>query len=175
MRPKEQRRLEGSAQRPMPLALVVGAALLALALGTASDAQARPVRDQAQREHQQRPQTGQTHRRAPQAATRPQRGMASYYAPHFRQRPTAAGGQFDPNSDTAAHRTLPPGTVARVTNLANGRSAVVTIRDRGPHARGRIVDVSPRVTEDLHMRDAGVTRVILQPITVPAAGSQRRG
>lgn len=175
MRPNEQRRLEGSVQRPMRLALAFGAAILALALGAASDAEARPARDEAQRGHQHRPRAGQAHRRVPQSATRPQRGMASYYAPHFRQRPTAAGGRFDPNSDTAAHRTLPLGTVARVTNLANGRSAVVTIRDRGPHARGRIVDVSPRVAEDLHMRDAGVTRVILQPITVPAAGSRRRG
>lgn len=159
----------------MRLALAFGAAILALALSAASGAEARQVRDQAQREHQHRPRAGQAHRHAPQAAARPQRGMASYYAPHFRQRPTAAGGRFDPNSDTAAHRTLPLGTVARVTNLANGRSAVVTIRDRGPHARGRIVDVSPRVAEDLHMRDAGVTRVILQPITVPPAGSRRRG
>ncbi|WP_367617410.1 septal ring lytic transglycosylase RlpA family protein [Plastoroseomonas hellenica] len=151
--------------------LAVGAAILAVALSAAPGAEARPARDQAQRENQHRPRAGQ----APQAAARPQQGMASYYAPRFSTRRTAAGGRFDPNSDTAAHRTLPLGTVARVTNLANGRSAVVTIRDRGPHARGRIVDVSPRVAEDLRMRDAGVTRVILQPIAVPATGSRRRG
>jgi rare lipoprotein A len=69
----------------------------------------------------------------------------------------------------------PQGLSARVTNLANGRSAVVTIRDRGPHARGRIVDVSPRIADERRMRDAGVTRVVLQPISVPDAGSRRRG
>ena len=63
----------------------------------------------------------------------------------------ADGGRFDPGSDTVASRTLPLGTQARVTNLRNGRSAVVSVRDRGPHRGGRILDVSPGVAARLGM------------------------
>jgi rare lipoprotein A len=155
------------------MALAIGAAALVAAFAAAPAAEARSARERAQRDQPAR--TGQAARPPRDAAARPQRGVASYYSPRFRNRRTAEGGRFDPASDTAAHRTLPLGTVARVTNLANGRSAVVTIRDRGPHARGRIVDVSPRVADELRMRDAGVTRVVLQPISVPPAASRRRG
>ena len=72
-----------------------------------------------------------------------QRGEASYYDPEFAGRRTASGERFDPGSDTAAHRTLPFGTVAEVTNLRTGESERVTIRDRGPFVRGRVIDVSP--------------------------------
>jgi rare lipoprotein A len=175
MRPKGQRRCEGSLWHRVPQALAVSAAVLASAWGANSAAEARPSREQVQREQVERVRTGQARRRAQSSSVGLQEGMASYYAPRFRARPTAEGGRFDPTSDTAAHRTLPLGTVVRVTNLANGRSAIATVRDRGPHARGRIVDVSPKVADELRMRDAGVTRVVLQPISVPSSGSRRPG
>ena len=62
-------------------------------------------------------------------------------------------------SDSAASKTLPLGTTARVTNLRNGRSAIVTIRDRGPHAKGRIIDVSIGIAGRLGMTHSGVAQV----------------
>ena len=64
----------------------------------------------------------------------------------------------------AAHRTLPFGTHVRVTNLDNGRSAVVTIVDRGPFVRGRIIDVSTNAADALGFRRAGVARVVIEPL-----------
>ncbi len=81
-------------------------------------------------------------------------GKASYYSGRGR---TASGGHV--GSLTAAHRTLPFGTKVRVTNLSNGHSAVVTINDRGPFVRGRIIDVSTGAASVLGMRHAGVARV----------------
>jgi peptidoglycan lytic transglycosylase len=81
-------------------------------------------------------------------------GRASYYSGTGR---TASGGHV--GSLTAAHRSLPFGTKVRVTNLSNGRSAVVTINDRGPFVRGRIIDVSTGAANVLGMRHAGVAHV----------------
>ena len=112
----------------------------------------------------------------PPAGPPAQHGQASYYGSEFNGRRTASGERFDPRSNVAAHRTLPLGTVARVTNLRNGRSEVVRIADRGPYIRGRIVDVSPRTAERLGMRQQGVAPVALTPLSIPgrqaaAAGS----
>lgn len=82
----------------------------------------------------------------------------------------ADGGRFDPRSDAAAHRTLPLGSKARVRNLGNGRSETVTVRDRGPHARGRILDVSPGTAERLGRKEDGVA-----PVEVTPAGAPRTG
>jgi rare lipoprotein A len=98
---------------------------------------------------------------------RKQKGRASYYARQFANRKMAGGGLFDPNSDTAASKTLPLGTTAKVTNLANGRSATVTVQDRGPFIDGRVVDVTPKVAEQLDIRKSGVAPVIVAPIAVP--------
>jgi rare lipoprotein A len=105
----------------------------------------------------------------PQAAAPSQRGEASYYGPGFEGRRTASGERFDATSDTAAHRTLPLGTVAEVTNLETGQSERVTIRDRGPYVRGRVIDVTPRTAERLGMRRQGVAPVEVTPIAVPPA------
>lgn len=91
-------------------------------------------------------------------------GKASYYAHYFAGRRMANGQRFDPNSNTAAHRTLPFGTVLHVTNPANGRSAVVVVRDRGPFSHGRVLDLSPRVAGDLGMRGTGVAHVVARPV-----------
>ena len=116
----------------------------------------------------QRPGThGGAHRPAPPAeapspytVSRPHlTGVASYYARHFNGRRMANGQAFDPHSDTIAHRTLPFGTRVRITNLANGRSVYGTVRDRGPYARGRLLDVSPRIAGDLGMLHSGLATV----------------
>ncbi len=97
--------------------------------------------------------------------------MASYYARRFAGRRMADGTPMRPESDNAASRVLPLGSMARVTNLQNGRSAVVTIRDRGPHVRGRIIDLSPRTALQLGFLRAGVARVEVTPLTAAQAGA----
>ncbi|MCZ8369180.1 MAG: septal ring lytic transglycosylase RlpA family protein [Porphyrobacter sp.] len=77
------------------------------------------------------------------------RGSASYYAARFDGRRTASGERFDNAQMTAAHRTLPFGSLVRVTNTANGRSVVVRITDRGPFTRGRLIDVTRAAAEEL--------------------------
>jgi rare lipoprotein A len=74
--------------------------------------------------------------------TSSQSGMASYYGSESGSQ-TASGQRFNPNAMTAAHRTLPFGTKVRVTNKNNGKSVIVTINDRGPFIRGRIIDLTP--------------------------------
>jgi rare lipoprotein A len=98
---------------------------------------------------------------------RKQRGPASYYSRRFAGRQTASGAPFNPNANIAASKQLPLGTTARVTNLHNGRSAHVVVADRGPYARNRIMDVSPKVADDLGMKKEGTTPVEVAPIEVP--------
>ena len=94
-----------------------------------------------------------------------QRGQGSFYHPrNFTGRPMANGDRFDPNSNSAASRTLPLGTVAEVTNLQNGETRRVVIEDRGPYVGGRIIDVSPRTATELGMRDEGVVPVEVRPV-----------
>ncbi len=93
-----------------------------------------------------------------------QMGVASFYARHFNGRRMANGRPFDPQSDTIAHRSLPFGTVVRVTNLNNGLSTTGVVRDRGPWIRGRIVDVSPRIAHNLDMIRSGIARVEVVPV-----------
>jgi rare lipoprotein A len=95
------------------------------------------------------------------------KGKASYYGRQFHGKKMADGTSMNPNSNVAASRTLPLGTTAEVTNLANGKSEVVEIRDRGPYVDGRIVDVSPKVAEKLDMKKDGVAPVVVAPLKVP--------
>ncbi|HET9148729.1 MAG TPA: septal ring lytic transglycosylase RlpA family protein [Acetobacteraceae bacterium] len=94
-------------------------------------------------------------------------GKASFYSRRFDGRKTAAGQRFNPNTNTAASKTLPIGTTAKVINLATGRSATVTVNDRGPYARGRMLDVTPKVAASLNMKRKGVAPVVVAPIAVP--------
>lgn len=87
------------------------------------------------------------------------RGKASWYGPEFQGSPTASGEPFDMHALTAAHRTLPLGSYARVRNLDNGRSVVVRINDRGPHARRRMIDLSYAAAQEIRMVGAGTARV----------------
>ena len=107
---------------------------------------------------------------------RVQRGLASHYGGRFHGRRMANGERFSRHSNSAASRTLPLGTIARVTNLRNGRTAQVEIEDRGPYGRGRILDVSPRTAELLGMPRGGTAPVEVAPIAMPQRdGSVRRG
>ena len=98
---------------------------------------------------------------------RVQRGRASYYGREFNGRRMANGRPFHPNSEAAASKTLPLGTTARVTNLQNGRSTTVRVEDRGPQARGRVLDVSPKAAQQLDLQHEGVAPVAIAPIAVP--------
>ena len=104
-------------------------------------------------------------------------GNASFYAGKFSGRKMADGTRMNPQNDNAASKTLPLGTTAKVTNLKTGQSAVVTIRDRGPYVRGRIVDLSPSTAEKVGIdRREGVAKVEVTPITVPLPdGSAKAG
>ena len=79
----------------------------------------------------------------------------------------ANGERFDRFEMTAAHRSLPFNTVVRVTALASGREVTVRITDRGPHVRGRIIDLSEQAAGELGIRDGGVARVRIEPVELP--------
>ncbi len=89
-------------------------------------------------------------------------GIASWYGRGFHGRPTASGTRFNERAMTAAHTTLPFGTRVRVTNLENGRSALLTINDRGPFVGGRIIDVSRGAAARLGFERRGLARVRVQ-------------
>jgi rare lipoprotein A len=86
-------------------------------------------------------------------------GTASWYGSDFHGRRTANGETYDMNALTAAHPTLPMPTIARVTNLENGRSVVVRINDRGPFAEDRIIDLSRAGAREIGFENAGLARV----------------
>ena len=88
-------------------------------------------------------------------------GSAYYYADSLSGNPTASGEPYDKNALTAAHRTLAFDTMVQVTNLDNGKSVVVRINDRGPHAKNRIIDVSGAAAKQLGLMDSGSAKVRL--------------
>ncbi len=92
-------------------------------------------------------------------------GIASWYGPTFYGHRTANGEMYDGNSLTAAHKTLPLPVNVRVTNLDNGKSIVVRVNDRGPYARGRIIDLSKRAAELLDVVQTGTARVRVTYLT----------
>ena len=94
-------------------------------------------------------------------------GKASFYARSFAYRPMANGHRMNPQGDNAASRTLPLGTTAKVINVHTGQSAVVSIEDRGPYVRGRILDLSPATARKIGItRRVGVAEVKVAPIAV---------
>ena len=94
-------------------------------------------------------------------------GIASYYASKFEGRLTANGERYRGRELTAAHRTLPFGTRIRVTHVASGRAVECRVNDRGPHTKGRIVDLSHRAAESLGILREGVARVSLVVLESP--------
>jgi peptidoglycan lytic transglycosylase len=104
----------------------------------------------------------------PDLSGRERTGVASFYADRFAGRKMADGNKMDPQCNNAASRTLPLGTVAKVTNLATRKSAVVTIQDRGPYVHGRIVDLSPSTARKIGITPKiGIAKVRVTPIVVP--------
>lgn len=93
-----------------------------------------------------------------------ERGEASWYGPGFHGNKTANGERYDMHKLTAAHRTLPLGSVALVRSLTSGRQVMVRVNDRGPFAKGRILDLSLAGAEALHMVANGTDRVELRVI-----------
>lgn len=93
-----------------------------------------------------------------------QTGKASFYADSFEGSPTASGEKYRANKLTGAHRTLPFGTVVKVTNLANKESVNVTINDRGPFVEGRIIDLSKSAAEKLKFFTQGVAEVSIEVV-----------
>lgn len=94
-------------------------------------------------------------------------GMASFYANKFEGRRTSSGDIFHQRKFTCAHRTLPFGTKLQVTNLSNNRSVIVTVNDRGPYGKGRIVDLTTAAAKELDFIKSGTTRVQIEIIIEP--------
>lgn len=143
-----------------------------LSVGTAGAAAASPARAAASNDPQEsrvirEPVSSKPHL---DRSGRTRVGKASFYAKMFSGRKMADGTPMHPRGDNAASKTLPLGTTAKVTNLETGKSAVVTIRDRGPYVKGRIVDLSPATAQKIGLStDKGVTNVVVAPILVPLA------
>ena len=139
----------------MSLMLIAGLAVAASPLAGAKT----PRRDAPQRV------TGPA---KPDLSAQKRRGNASFYAPQFFGKPMANGAPMNPHGNNAASRTLPLGTVARVTNIDTGKSAIIKIEDRGPYIKGRIVDLSPSTARKIGItKRIGVAKVVVAPIAVP--------
>lgn len=94
-------------------------------------------------------------------------GLASWYGRAWQGHRTASGARYDMRKLTAAHRSLPLNSKARVTNLDNGRSIEVTINDRGPYIAHRVIDLSARAAKDLGMKRQGLAPVKIEPVKEP--------
>jgi len=103
-----------------------------------------------------------------------ERGVASWYGPTFHGVSTSSGERYDMYGMTAAHKTLPLPTYARVTNLRNGRSIVVRINDRGPFVANRLIDLSYTAAAKLDMLREGTTLVEVKALTTAAPDSLTR-
>ena len=136
-------------------------AAFAVALTTASVSAKAACSPRCAPEHVRGPAT-------PDLSARERVGMASFYAREFFGRTMTDGEPMDPHGSNAASRTLPLGTVAQVTNVATGKSAIVKIEDRGPYIKGRIVDLSPSTASKIGItRRTGVAKVVVAPLAVP--------
>jgi rare lipoprotein A len=113
----------------------------------------------------------------PARIQRVQHGLASYYGPGFHGEETASGEIFDQREMVAAHRTLPLGTVVRVTNLENGRRVVLRVIDRGPYGanfrKGTIIDVSKGAAARLRFLEEGLVEVKVEVLRLPDRAETR--
>jgi rare lipoprotein A len=127
-----------------------------------------PRRDPITRAGNKSPYTvlGKTYRVLPTAKGYRARGVASWYGTKFHGNSTANGERYDVYAMTAAHTTLPIPTYVRVTNLENGRQAVVRVNDRGPFAHGRIIDLSYAAATKLGFAHRGTARVEVEAVDV---------
>lgn len=104
------------------------------------------------------------------ASAKVQKGVATYYSKRATGRKTANGDRLHHDSLTCAHRTHPFGTLLKVRNLANGKDVIVKVTDRGPYARGRIIDLSYSAARELGMLMSGISTVevsVYHPEGVP--------
>jgi rare lipoprotein A len=102
-------------------------------------------------------------------------GKASIYAKRLAGHKMADGAPMQTQGDNAASKTLPIGTTAKVTNIKTGASAVVTIEDRGPYIKGRILDISPGTAQKIGIDSKeGVAKVSVEPITVPLPNGETK-
>ena len=104
---------------------------------------------------------------APRKRALKQVGVASWYGRNRKGKKTASGQPFDPNKLTAAHRTLPLGSKAKVTNLKTGESTEVTINDRGPYVRNRSIDLSSAAAKQIGITKQGVAPVKIEATPKP--------
>jgi rare lipoprotein A (peptidoglycan hydrolase) len=100
---------------------------------------------------------------------RAETGTAAWYGGRYVGRRTTSGERLDTIHATAAHRTLPLNSLARVTNLRNGRSVVVRVTDRGPLSHELLIDMSPQAAEALHMQEAGLVPVRVEQVVEVAS------
>ena len=100
------------------------------------------------------------------------RGQASWYGPGFHGKKTASGEIFDQSRLTAAHKTLPLGTKAKVTNLENGNTVEVQINDRGPYVGDRVIDLSRAAANALGFVESGLTLVRIEPLYQEASAEE---
>jgi rare lipoprotein A len=149
-----------------PLAIIALLSSVAVAAGCKPDYEARAG---GASQDETPPRISKTATRPqPDLSGRARFGDASFYAKKFAGREMADGRKMDPNGDNAASKTLPLGTRAKVTNINTGQSAVVTIQDRGPYVKGRILDLSPSIAQQIGItQENGVARVKVTPISVP--------
>lgn len=126
--------------------LTVTAAMLAFGLLGAASAQNNPVQRASEK------------------------GLASWYGTPYDGQPSASGEIYHQEELTAAHRTLPFGTLVRVRRLDNQKSVVVRINDRGPFIQSRVIDLSRAAARLLGMKSAGLAPVALEVLDAPAAG-----
>ena len=142
------------------LALLLGAGAGAIASAAqqapAQPAQATPVQREAVVAKPKLDRSGKA-----------RKGKASSYSRKFYRKKTASGKPLNPNKAVAASKTLPLGTVAKVTNLKTGESDVVTIEDRGPYVKGRTIDVTPKTADKIGLKKDGVAPVEVKPLLVP--------
>jgi peptidoglycan lytic transglycosylase len=143
-------RSSDNATRPRPFLIFAGVVLATL-LGVAGAQAAAPA------EHLN-PQIIVSHHHWYQL------GVASWYGKFFQGRTTASGEPFDANQLTCAHRTLPLGSVLRVTNLRNNKTVIVTVNDRGPVPENRVIDLSRAAADALDFQDDGLAPVKVELI-----------
>lgn len=164
---------QGTAEKP---AVTAQAAASAASTSASAEAAAKtPVCKDPHAAKPEQPASVNARRHAKLAAAEPkpvavrpvgkaERGTAAWYGGRYVGRRTSNGERLDAVHATAAHRTLPLNSLARVTNLRNGRSIVVRVTDRGPVSNSLLIDMSPRAADELRMKAAGLVEVMVEQV-----------
>ena len=145
--------------------------LPAQAAAQAKSSKAQPAAGRSSESKSSKTRSKSAAKQGPKTGRVLQSGMASWYGPGFHGRKTANGERFDKEGFTAAHKTLPIPSYAKVTNLANGKSVVVRINDRGPFAKDRVIDLSKAAANALGFKSRGQDAVVLREVLPPGRGA----